>query len=64
LVVISPRFDRAITREDVNSLWRLAARTDSRIEPFPCGERQWQQDTSSAVLEIARREGMRIGSPD
>jgi hypothetical protein len=41
-------------------LWRLAARTDSRIEPVPCGEQQWQEDTSSAIVEIARREGERI----
>jgi hypothetical protein len=38
-------------------LWRVAARTDSRIEPIPCGERQWVEDRSSAILEIARREG-------
>lgn len=57
LLVVSPRFDRELSRRDVDSLWRLAARSDSRIEPFPCGERQWQEDNSSAIIEVARREG-------
>ena len=60
LVVVSPRFDDEVRHEDVNLLWRVAARTDSRIEPIPCGERQWVEDTSSALIEIARREGERI----
>lgn len=57
LIVVSPRFDEQIHREDVNKLWRIAARTDSRIEPFPCGEKQWIEDTSSAIIEIARKNG-------
>jgi uncharacterized protein len=60
LVVIAPRFDAGISHDDVNLLWRVAARTDSRIEPIPCGERQWLEDRSSAILEIARREGQVI----
>lgn len=57
LVVVAQRFDVGISRADVSLLWRVAARTDSRIEPIPCGVRQWAEDQSSAVLEIARREG-------
>ena len=57
---VSPRFDGLRSRQDVDLLWRLAARTDSRIEPVPCGERQWQEDTSSPIIEIARREGERV----
>ena len=60
LLVVSPRFDGRPDRRDVDFLWRMAARTDSRIEPVPCGERQWREDDSSALLEIARREGQRI----
>jgi len=60
LVVVAPRFDREISRADIGLLWRVAARTDSRIEPIPCGERQWTEDQSSAILEIARREGLVI----
>jgi hypothetical protein len=60
VVVVSPQFDGAIRRSDVDLLWRQAARTDSRIEPVACGERQWVEDDSSAIIEIARREGERI----
>lgn len=35
LLVVSATFDRAFSREAVNCLWRVAARTDSRIEPIP-----------------------------
>ena len=57
LLVISPRFDQPRARADVNLLWRLAARTDSRIEPIPVGQKQFEQDDSSAIIEMARREG-------
>jgi predicted nucleotidyltransferase len=64
LLVVSPRFDDRYNRQEVDLLWRLAARIDSRIEPIPCGERQWQEDDSSAIVEIARREGERIVPPE
>lgn len=57
LLVVSPKFDDQHSREDINLLWRLAARTDNRIEPIPCGEQQWFEDDASAIIEIARREG-------
>jgi len=57
LLVVSPRFDDRRSRDDINLLWRLAAQTDNRIEPIPCGERQWFDDDASAIIEIARREG-------
>jgi predicted nucleotidyltransferase len=60
LLVVSPRFDSKRKRDDINLLWRIAARTDSRIEPIPVGERQYQEDDSSAIIEIARREGQRV----
>ncbi len=31
-----------------------------RNAPCPCGERQWEEDSSSAIVEIARREGETI----
>ena len=43
-------------RQDIGLLWRVAARTDSRIEPIPCGMRQWHEG-SSPIAEVARREG-------
>jgi predicted nucleotidyltransferase len=60
LLVVSPQFDGPRQRRDVDLLWRLAARIDSRIEPIPCGERQWKEDTSSAIVEIARRDGQQV----
>ena len=60
LVVVSPQFDKKIDRESINKLWRVAARTDNRIEPIPCGERQWREDTSSAIIEIARNIGTKV----
>jgi predicted nucleotidyltransferase len=60
LLVVSPRFDDQRVRADIDLLWRTAARTDNRIEPIPCGERQWREDESSAIIEIARREGQPI----
>jgi hypothetical protein len=44
----------------INKLWHIAARTDSRIEPIPCGQQQWQDNKSDAVLEIARNEGVTV----
>jgi len=60
LLVVSAVFDGAFSREAVNCLWRVAARTDSRIEPVPCGERQWTEDFGTPLLEIARREGVPV----
>ena len=57
LIVVSPMFDDMRARSGINILWRLAARIDSRIEPIPCGSRQWREDDSSAVIEVARRDG-------
>jgi len=60
LIVISPVFDGCYSRDLINRLWREAARTDSRIEPIPCGVRQWREDTATPILEVARREGIAV----
>jgi predicted nucleotidyltransferase len=57
LLVVSPQFDAMRDRSSAYLLWRLAARVDSRIEPIPCGSLQWREDDSSAIIEIARRQG-------
>jgi uncharacterized protein len=62
LLVVSPRFDSERTRREISLLWQVAARTDSRIEPIPCGERQWREDRVSPIVEIARREGRVIAA--
>jgi hypothetical protein len=60
LRVVSPAFDGPFSRDAVNCLWRVAARTDSRIEPIPCGENQWAEDAITPIIEIARREGVQV----
>ena len=58
LLVISPQFDAMRDRSGINLLWRLAARVDSRIEPIPCGSRRWLEDDRSAIIEVARLQGL------
>lgn len=63
ILVISSEFDGTYDRRQVDLLWELRAKTDGRIEPLPVGERQWQKDDVSPILEIARREGQEIVLP-
>jgi len=60
VLVISPLFDGIQTAEDHERLWMFAARTDKRIEPIAVGEKQYKEDKSILILEIARREGQII----
>ena len=62
LVVIAPELDGRKDRRLVAKLWELRAVTDSRIEPIPCGEREWETDDSRPILEIARSEGIMIAA--
>lgn len=60
LLVVSSDFDRPPGRQIVDRLWHLAARVDNRIEPIPCGARQWREDRVSPIVEVARREGVPV----
>jgi predicted nucleotidyltransferase len=60
VLVVSPLFDTIQTAEEHEKLWMFAARTDKRIEPIAIGEKQFKEDRSSLILEIARREGQII----
>ena len=60
LLVISDKYDEVCSREDINLLWRTAARTDSRIEPIPVGTKRWKNDDASTIIEVARREGIAV----
>ena len=57
LLVISPHFDGKKDRSLVSLLWRLTVCNDHRLEPIAVGEREWREDDSRAIVEIARREG-------
>lgn len=58
LIVIAPEFDGPREIDLVKGLWRATAFVDNRIEPIPCGEREWETDGARPILEIARREGI------
>lgn len=62
ILVIAPEFDEPVGRARADLLWALRAKTDSRIEPFAVGERQWREDAVSVVIEMARREGLEISA--
>lgn len=62
LIVIAPEFDGPREIELVKRLWRATASADNRIEPIPCGQREWEMDQGRPILEIARREGVIIGA--
>ena len=64
LMVVSPTFDAERKREAIGLLWRVAARVDSRIEPIAVGERQWEEDDSNPIIEVARREGEKVAIPE
>lgn len=59
LIIISEKFD-VHSADDINLLWHATLEVDNRIEPIPCGRRQWQVDTATPILNIARREGIMI----
>jgi len=60
LVVIAPEFDGPREMTLVEKLWLATVSADNRIEPIPCGEKEWETDQSRPILEIARREGVII----
>ena len=62
LVVIAPEFDAPSGAGLIDRLWILRAHTDSLIEPFACGEREWETDGARPIIEIARREGVVIAA--
>jgi uncharacterized protein len=62
LVVIAPELEPPADRRLIDKLWELRATTDSRVEPVPCGEREWETDQTRPILQIARREGVEIVS--
>jgi predicted nucleotidyltransferase len=60
LVVIAPEFDVGCDSDVIKRLWETTILADVRIEPIPCGEREWESGDGRPILEIARREGVVI----
>lgn len=62
LVVVAPEFDEGVSFRQLSLLWQVAARVDSRLEPFPCGLREWVEGGDRLIVEVVRREGVRIAA--
>jgi len=62
LVVIAPEFDGPKEITLIEKLWQATIPADNRIEPIPCGEREWETDQSRPILEVARREGIIVAA--
>jgi predicted nucleotidyltransferase len=60
LVVIAPEFDIGRDFDTIKNLWETTLLADNRIEPIPCGEREWEGGDGRPIIEIARREGVVI----
>ncbi|MBF0629046.1 MAG: nucleotidyltransferase domain-containing protein [Magnetococcales bacterium] len=60
LLVVSPLFDHERTWNTVRPLWRAVLDADERIEPVGVGTRQWEDNDSMALIDIAHREGQII----
>ena len=61
IIVIAPEFDGTRDISLIKSLWQATV-CDYRIEPIPCGEKEWKTDRKRPILEIARREGVVISA--
>lgn len=59
VLVLSPLFDED-PRAAVGKLWRIAWEVDSHIEPVPVGERRFNEDDVSPLLQRARDEGVMV----
>jgi uncharacterized protein len=62
LIIIAPEFDRKYSLTFAKKLWSARGESDFLIEPIPCGEREWEEDDSRLILEIARQEGIMIAA--
>ena len=57
--IVCPVFDEQ-NKASVDLLWELRATTDARIEPVACGQKQWEDDQQTWLMQIARQEGIVI----
>ncbi len=62
LIIIAPEFDGPCELSLIEKLWLARISVDNRIEPIPCGEKEWETEQGRPILEIARREGVIIAA--
>ena len=60
LVVVATEFDDGRDFDVIKNLWETTLLADNRIEPIPCGEREWESGDGRPIIEVARREGVVI----
>lgn len=60
VLVISPSFDGVKEQSQLDLLWRVRRYVDSRIEPIAVGTREYEDNDGSPIMEIARREGVKV----
>ena len=74
VVVIAPEFDGRRSRRLVERLWVTRDKADNRIEPIPCGEKEWETEeerrrdaiplaegTAKEVRELGEALGVEVG---
>lgn len=61
LMLVSPLFDDNIEKY-WPALWLSDIRTDNRIEPLAVGEKRFQTDDMSPIIETVRQEGIEIAT--
>jgi len=59
VLIVSPVFNET-NEASVDLLWELRAVTDARIEPVACGQTQWEKDSDTWLLQLARDEGITV----
>ena len=60
LLVVAPEFDNQPTLPLWKKLWHATKAADNRIEPIPCGVKEWREGSDQPIIETARREGFEV----
>lgn len=60
LLLVCPDIDEASAEDIKNKLWSLRAKTDSRIEPVPVAQSEWNKGAGGIIADIARQEGVTV----
>jgi predicted nucleotidyltransferase len=64
LLVLAPEFDNDKDDNRIRLLWRLRQYADPRIEPVAVGVREFEEDDSSPLIGVARRDGFVVSLPN
>ncbi|MGE5679817.1 MAG: nucleotidyltransferase domain-containing protein [Bacillota bacterium] len=61
VMLVSPLFD-GNTDQYMPAIWLSTVRTNHRIEPLAVGEKRFQTDDMSPIIEVVRQEGIEIAA--